>query len=156
MKNILSIFLMSISGIAFAQSGTVSAGGDVKQDQGSLSFSIGQVFTQSPENSTHSEGLQQAYEIFQVPPTVSSEELTLLWDVKVYPNPTTDFVILALNENAFGANFYLVSMDGKLLDKGVVSALQTKFFMADKKTGVYLLHLQNAEGQTLVHRIVKH
>jgi len=78
---------------AMAQQGIVSGGGEGSGTGGSVSATCGQVFYSSTQGV--SQGLQQPYEIFVVSSIESAQHISL--SVKAYPNPTTDYLILAFD-----------------------------------------------------------
>jgi hypothetical protein len=79
-----------------AQESINSSGGDATGIGGTVSYSIGQLAFISYTNASGivSQGVQQAYEIF----TVGIKEAELNISLSVFPNPTSDNLILQVND----------------------------------------------------------
>ena len=99
MKKIYTLLLFSLLGLfAMGQSAIVPLGGDAQGSTGSVSYTVGQVVTQTAANSNGSisvaEGVQQPYEI----QTVGVNDYPMITlNAKVYPNPTENMAQLELN-----------------------------------------------------------
>ncbi len=85
-KTCLMIICLVFFGFVFGQTSVNTAGGEVKNASGSVSYSIGQVAYTSVSNSNGSvsQGVQQAYQIS----TLNVEEKVFNFSLSVYPNPT--------------------------------------------------------------------
>ena len=82
----LIIILTGIT-VTFAQSAIVPVGGDAQNNNGSVSYTVGQIAIQTNGNESVSlsEGVQQPYEIMTVGVN-DFPQITL--NALVYPNPT--------------------------------------------------------------------
>jgi len=77
--------------------------------------------------------------------------------IKVYPNPTTDMVIVELMEagTTTTANITVYSMQGgKLLQKTINNESKFQFSLAGKPVGIYLVHVQSGERSEIA-KVVK-
>jgi hypothetical protein len=98
-KLVLSAILMfglCLNGLQ-AQEAVLSSGGNGYGRGGSVSFSIGQVVytTNTDITGTVSQGVQQPFEFYVLSGTDQTNDISL--DCSVYPNPTSDFVVLKLD-----------------------------------------------------------
>jgi hypothetical protein len=87
---IVILFLgFSITGL-HAQESVNTAGGNASGSGGSVSYSVGQIVytTNTGDNGTVAQGVQQAYEISAVTGIEEANNISLI--VSAYPNPTTD------------------------------------------------------------------
>jgi PKD repeat protein len=75
---------------------------------------------------------------------VSTEELDS--DLKVYPNPAEDFLIVQLNSKWEGSDLELFSLDGRKLISHLVSGNQTVVQCGALARGTYLLKLSSEKG----------
>jgi hypothetical protein len=106
---------------AQAQESVNATGGVVTGSGGTAAYSIGQVVYTTNTGSTGSvaQGVQHAYEIFPV----GIMETTLNITLSVFPNPTSDNLILQVSDyNNEKMTYQLYDMHGKLLNNGQVTA----------------------------------
>lgn len=152
------LLLMGI--YANGQSAFPALGGDVTNGNGSLSYTVGQLETQSATTrvanaervsaSIH-EGVQQTYSI---------EELKidgvagLDFEVTLYPNPTADNVTIRTANTAESLRYELFSIEGKRLQEGTLAGEEHTVEMKDYPSGSYLLRISVA-GRENNYRIVK-
>lgn len=140
---------------SYAQEAVVTAGGDVENGVGSVSYSIGQVFylTIEDDEFSVSQGIQQAYDV----DVLSTDELSFVIDLMVYPNPTTDILNLEVSDfTSSKMNYQLYDAQGKLVGNEVINSEVTQLSMSHLPTSSYLLHVQQ-EGKTVkTFRVVKH
>ena len=110
MKTIVFLFASVLSfNVTQAQNNTVSAGGDASGSNGSVSYSVGQVFYTSAEgdNGSISQGVQQAYDIGVITGVENADIVANL-----FPNPTVGNVQLNISNfesNAFQMNLFQVA-----------------------------------------------
>ena len=77
--------------------------------------------------------------------------------IKVYPNPTTDMVIVELMEagTTTTANITVYSMQGgKLLQKTINNESKFQFSLSGKPVGIYVVHVQSGERSEIA-KVVK-
>ena len=97
-RNIFLFYLAIYSLPLTAQVSLNAGGGDVNNSNGSISSSIGQVFFQVHNNGDFNiqDGVQQPYEISSV-----DIEENVLYDITVFPNPTTNALQISWQDNSF-------------------------------------------------------
>ena len=73
-------------------------------------------------------------------------------DIKVYPNPTTDYIFIQSPSNLLELNLYTIrgSLVKHLSDKGTVAKIQVN----DLKRGLYLLHIETKSSNKKVKIII--
>lgn len=76
----------------------------------------------------------------------------LVKQVSVYPNPTTDFVSINLNNQI--ANITLMEMSGKLIESQKNANSIVKFNLAGLASGIYLIKVQT-EKESVVYKVTK-
>lgn len=84
--------------------------------------------------------------------TMSVLENTMLDIVKIYPNPTTDFVSISSTENI--RSFELFDMTGKLIRVGLINSFETKIDLTSQNKGIYFLKI-NTDSGSLARKIVR-
>lgn len=158
----LSIFIVSLlcfAGAAFAQSAIVPVGGDAQSNNGSVSYTVGQVALQSSTNADGTvsilEGVQQPYEI-QTVGVDDYPQITL--NAVVYPNPTENLIRLQLNGfeipmDGLRANLY--DGNGKLLQTTAVVDEISSFQIGQYATGNYFLELRDGKRILKTFKVIR-
>jgi hypothetical protein len=147
-----SILLLCIYNV-HAQSGTVASGGNATGVDGSVSYTVGTTcYTTISDGSTVlTQGIQQPYEI-QV---VNGMEETGIALGSVYPNPTTDYVMLSLNGDLQNMHYTLCDVQGKFISRQNLVKQQTNIPMASLTNGAYLVKVYNDKKQLKTFKIIK-
>ncbi len=134
------IILLLVLGIrSYAQESTLSSGKSVKNESGSVSYSIGQTSFSAYKGSNGSvtQGVQQVYTI-EIIDGLSVEDIYLT----VYPNPTTDLLMLEVEEfSPKKINYMLFNMDGKLIDSNELKNQKTEIDMRNLVSAIYFLSI---------------
>jgi hypothetical protein len=133
---------------AKAQESVNVAGGDASGSGGSISYSVGQVdyTTNTDVSGTVSQGVQQPYEIF----TVEIKETELNISLSVFPNPTTNNLTLLISDYSNEKlSYQLFDMQGKLLNKGQVSAQKTQINTASLPSATYFISVVDQENKQI-------
>lgn len=155
-RTIFSVILTIVSFLGlYAQEATVSTGGEATGSSGSVSYSVGQVVYSSIEQSTGSisQGVQQAYEIF----ATSAKELTNIdLYVEAYPNPTTDVLILSIqNSDYTKAVFVLTDLSGKQILRQEITGEMTTIDMSNLIQSEYFVSVLFDKKEIKTFKIIK-
>jgi hypothetical protein len=156
-KQIMSILLLYVTGImgVQAQQSIITSGGDVSDNKGSVSYSIGQVayITNSGTSGTVTQGVQQAYEIYG---TSGINETGISLSVSAYPNPTTNYLNLKIeNFELSTLNFQLLDMQGKLLQTQKVTDKETQIDLSNYVPSTYFVRIINKSQSIKEFKIIK-
>lgn len=151
-KLLLILFFPSL---LFAQSGFVSSGGDAQSTSGNISFSLGQIDYKNAANSNgnFSEGIQQVF-VEEVETSLSN--FKSLPNLKVYPNPTSDFLFIEKFDvwtESVSANIY--DIQGKLLVSFKIENELHQVNIQNFTSGIYLLNFYNSSGSAKSFKIIK-
>lgn len=73
----------------------------------------------------------------------SVQEIAVDDRISVYPNPSSDYILLQADETIELVNIY--SLEGKLVKQETVGNYQSTISVSDLKTGVYIIELQTKE-----------
>lgn len=158
---ILIILCFAISNSSFGQIAVPSSGGEAAGSGGSTSYSVGQVAYTTNIGTTGSvaQGVQQPYEISVV--TGLDEVKGISLSVSAYPNPTTDFLQLKV-ENSVKTNhdlsqlsYQLYDINGKLLQSKKIKDTQTQIAMGSLIRASYLLKVSQNNTILRTFRIIK-
>jgi hypothetical protein len=93
----LMVIFTTLSHSSWGQQSVVTAGGDVDGAQGSLAYSIGQIFQNSLGQGNFQEGVQQPFEIY---PVTSNRNRMPPLSLQIFPNPTQEWVVLRREETS--------------------------------------------------------
>lgn len=142
-----------------AQKAIVVSGENIATSNYSASYSIGQVSQQSSFTSNRilNQGIQQPFEIFEIP-TLSIDNFSdTNIGIKLYPNPTLEFINLSIsNAETINASYQLFNLEGKLLTTLKINSLETSINMQRYPAGVYLLNLLDTDSNSLkTFKIIK-
>lgn len=139
-----------------AQESINAAGGNASGNGGSMNYSIGQVAfqTQTGTNGTIAQGVQQPYEISVVTEIEAVKGIRL--SVSAYPNPSTDYLTLSVDEfDVSNLSYHLYDLQGKLLQSGDMAGRQTSIAMRDLAPAHYFLRVLQGEKEIKIFKIIK-
>lgn len=139
-----------------AQESINAAGGDATGTGGSASYSVGQLVytTNTGTNGSASHGVQQAYEISEI--TEVNDVIGINLSVSAFPNPTTDYLNLEVdNNNGSSVKYQLFNISGKLLESKSFETMQTKIYMKNFAPAVYFLKVIENNKEIKTFKIIK-
>lgn len=151
MRLFLIFALLSTS--VFSQSALVSSGKTISNN-GSVSYSIGQVFVNQTANTAGSFnlGVQQPFEILRL----NLEEFDASINYKAYPNPTFGFFNIQLSNNfSFPYQLKMYDLRGKLVINRTVKKNNATIDITSQFQGIYLLQLLKTGKQVYSFKILK-
>jgi hypothetical protein len=153
-----TLFISIISlAVLQAQEVIPATGGNASGSGGLASYSVGQVVYQSYTGTSGSisEGVQQSYEIAVVTAVKETKGINL--SVTAYPNPTTDYLTLSINEfDISNLSYQLFDMQGKLLQSEKITGNQTSIVMSNFIPASYLLKIIEGKKEVKTFKIIKH
>lgn len=159
MKRSSKVFLLVIFTLSViymqAQEAVTTAGGNVANSSGAVSYTIGQPFVSvsNANGYTLSEGVQQAFEIMEV--GIAEEAKVLDVEVIVFPNPTEKEVNIQANGNDKEMQYQLYNVEGKVITAGSWCGEQYSISLQALAKGVYMLRLGDKERGERLFKIVK-
>jgi hypothetical protein len=151
-KIILTLGVIPLSLVGFSQQNTVSSGGDASGTGGSASYTVGQIDYQnvSGTNGSINEGVQQPFEFY----TIGIDENELL-NVLLFPNPTSDFVVISIEDFKNILNYQLFDTKGKLIIEDLIEAKETSINFKNLAKGSYHLRIHNGAKELQSIKIIK-
>lgn len=148
-------FFLIFTASAFAQNSVNASGGNTSSSSGNISFSIGQVFSETISNGTNSvsQGVHQPFEISTLGvdhnPNISLE-------MRIYPNPTTSTVFLKTGKQALqNADYQIFDVSGKLISKGKLLQTETAIDLSKNASGTYILIVSDSSQKLKTLKIIK-
>jgi len=139
-----------------AQETVTTAGGEATGGGGSSSYTVGQTFftTISGSNGSVAQGVQQPYEISVVTGIDGTESIKL--NIKAFPNPTTNFLVLSVEVDEFKEFTYQVfDISGKMLLKSIITENETIINLGSYPASTYLLRVMDGNKELKIFKITK-
>ena len=131
-----------------------ASGGDATGSGGSVAYSVGQIVYTTSTGTTGSvaQGVEQAYEIY----SVGIKETTLNISLSVFPNPTSDFLTLKVEDyNNETLSFDLLDEQGKLVLNEQITNQETQVAMSTLARGSYFINIVQTNKQIQTFKIIK-
>jgi len=153
-KTILIACLFFATQLMYSQKAIPASGGNATGSGGSFSYTVGQlVYTTNTGSGTLTQGVQQSIELF----TLSNPELTTVNLTAVtYPNPTSDYVVLAISDAKLtDLSYALFDLQGRVVVKGSVSQERSKISMENLASGTYILKVSQNNQALKTFKIIK-
>lgn len=153
-KLLLTSITFFVGTIVIGQNSVNVVGGDMYNNTGSISFSIGQVVIENTINTigSISQGVQQAFEIT----TLNLEENKLNLSLSAYPNPTQNQLILNIgNYNQEKLKYNIVSSEGQLLSQGSIHSNEIIIDFQQLPKALYFIEIQQELYKIQTFRIIK-
>tara|TARA_B100001142_G_C14178445_1_gene595148 strand:+ start:115 stop:600 length:486 start_codon:yes stop_codon:yes gene_type:complete len=143
LKKTITIVLIFISHYGFAQQSVVSSGSSVVSDQGSFSFSVGQILTSqnlSSSSAMFGESIILSHGVQQVFLQTCGENEKV--EILATPNPSDGkFTINLINWDEKEINLNIYDALGKNVFAGNIKNDQTKLNLSFLSSGVYIMSL---------------
>jgi hypothetical protein len=157
-KRIVSIVLFLALGLTAlqAEEAIPATGGNASGSGGSASYSVGQLVytTNTGTNGSVAQGVQQPFEISSVTGIEEAKGITL--QCSVYPNPTTDFMTLKIENFSLSTlTFQLFDLNGRLLENKKIVSNQTNIDMSNRNATAYFLKVFQSNKEVKTFKIVK-
>jgi hypothetical protein len=155
MRNALLLLLFCSSFNLYAQNNTVASGGQANGSGGTSSYSVGQINYSSYTGSSGSvtQGVQQPYEISVV---TSIKNIAIDLKAQIYPNPTTDQLILSINTQEYkNLRYILVDSQGKTIGSDKINQNAQRIDVSKLSNGTYFLRVLSNKQQLKTFQIIK-
>jgi hypothetical protein len=156
MKNIFIASFLFVLAESLSAQEVISSAGETQSISGcEVNWTLGEpaIETISSGSIIFTQGFHQS----KLTVTAIDELLVSDLELKVYPNPTTEFVVIQINQLNNKPAFSLYDLSGKLLQSQLISASETHVNLSEYASGTYLLKLnQNLQRPFQAFKIVKH
>ena len=155
-KQVLLILSLCLTIIVQAQESITTSGGNVSGSGGSTSYVVGQIVytTSTGANGSVMPGVLQPFEISVLSGNKEVEDITLM--VSVYPNPTTDYLILKVGTFQLSTlNFQLFDMNGKIIESNKLESNETSIRMNNLIQATYFLKIIDNNKEVKTFKIIK-
>ncbi len=154
MKIIILSLVLTFNFIVKAQESIVASGGDLNNNDVTVSFSLGQTMVLNFSNSDFSigEGIQQPLENS----ILSIEDVNTLSDFKVFPIPTSNYLEIKINDFVIEHLTYeILDLNGKSLLFGQINSVSTKINIENLDQAIYLLNIRKDNSIIKTSKVLK-
>jgi len=158
LKFVTSVILLflGLSNIQ-AQETLPATGGKASGTGGSASYTVGQIVytTQTGINgNTVAQGVQQPFETSVVTGIKKAQGITL--EVSAYPNPTSDYLTLKVeNYNTENLQYIVFDINGKLLQRVKCVGNKTSINIQNYPVANYYVKVLDSQKEIKVFKIIK-
>lgn len=156
-KSIILLLLswVCIVNTSISQENINASANEIVNETGSVSYSVGQVFTQcySNELGTINEGIQLSYEILVI---TGLEETDINIEASVFPNPAENYLILDIgNKNYSEMSYQVFNLDGKLMMTVKITSKQTNISLSGLSTSNYFIKVMDGNQAVKTFKVIK-
>ncbi|MBR5983394.1 MAG: T9SS type A sorting domain-containing protein [Bacteroidales bacterium] len=158
MRKFYSIILLFVlSGTAvFAQNAVPASGGNANGSSGSVSYTVGQPFYSANVGTSGqvSEGVQQAYEIYDV--TEVQNPISANISLSAFPNPTSDYLTLLIDGDFINdLDYAMYDITGKEIMQMQISSSETSIDMQSLPPATYFVRVTKGKNEVKTFKVVK-
>lgn len=148
------LLLVSMLTTGKAQQVVNTLGGNASGSSGSVSYSIGQLVFNSISGSsgTVTQGVQQPYEVSSLG---LEDNNNFTQNIIIYPNPTTAFLNLKLNNDTNELSYQIFDITGKLLKNETAITQENKIDISSFLPAIYLLKVFQNDNEFKTFKIIK-
>lgn len=142
--------------ISQAQEVISSQGSSYNTEAINIDFTIGEVISETLTSSDLSinQGFHQAIIVEEMVTDIINQS-TIDHGINVYPNPTTNYVILHMDEIE-GFQYQIFDLNGRAVTHAIINDSQTKIDFTKMKEGIYqLLIFDNNKNKLKGYKITK-
>ena len=140
-----------------AQETIPTSGGEANGSGGFVSYTVGQtVYTTNTGTNGNSvaQGVQQSFEISEVTGVEKAKSISLI--ISAYPNPTTNYLILNVeNYETVNLQYQLFDINGKLLQTVKATNNETQIKMSNLTPANYFVKVLDNKKEIKVFKIIK-
>jgi hypothetical protein len=156
MKYSIIILIFFLAGVMVSAQEVVSSNGDSKSAAGyEVSWTVGEAVIATMIGSTNT--LTQGFQQTRLTVTAVTDLLYPGLEIKVFPNPTQEFITIRFSEYIEDTRYSLYDLRGKLIENKLINAADTEINLKKYASGQYILKLTNKSRQAIqTFQIIKY
>ena len=145
----LAILLMLIPAVTMVSAQeVVSSNGDTQSAAGyEVSWTVGEAVIETLIGGTNT--LTQGFHQTRLTVTAVTNFLYPGIEIKVFPNPTQEFITIQFSEYIEDTRYSIYDLRGKLIENKLINSADTEIDLKKYASGQYLLKLITKSGQRL-------
>ena len=150
--NILLLLVFAVSSTT-AQT-VISANGGTATTAGTeVSWTIGEPITATVSDGTTT--LTQGFHQSKLTVTAINDIQIAGVEIKVYPNPTSDYVTVHFSKVMEKPTYFLFDLSGRIIEQKNIESTDVKIDMTNYAGGSYILKLNNGQQPLQTFKIIK-
>jgi hypothetical protein len=155
MKSLIlfSVFLLFVAGSATAQTVVSANGGTATAAGVEVSWTIGEPITETVTDGTTT--LTQGFQQSKLTVTAINDIQVSGVEIKVYPNPTSDYVTVHFSKVMEKPTYLLFDLSGRLIEQKNIETTDAKIDMTGYAGGSYILKLNSGQQPLQSFKIIK-
>ncbi len=152
-KNNILVLLVFFVMEVYSQNTINSAGVEVLNTTGSVSYSVGitSYTTIRSEEGSVTQGVQHSYQVF----ALSAASLDINEKINVYPNPTKDYINLTMTDYDTNSFCNMTDVNGKIIITKKINRDKTILDMRKLPSAIYFLKVYKKNKSTKTFKIIK-
>ncbi|HUV01680.1 MAG TPA: T9SS type A sorting domain-containing protein [Bacteroidales bacterium] len=153
---LISICLFSFGSFVQAQEAIPASGGNATGTGGTSSYTVGQLDYASYYDSGGkiNAGVQHPFEISEI--TGIKEASGIILECSVFPNPSTDFLMIKVeNYDSKNLSYRLYDVNGNLLENKKIEGNETQVWMRKFASGAYFIKVTDDIKEIKTFKIIK-
>jgi hypothetical protein len=156
MKYSVIVLILFLAGSVVSAQQVVSSNGDSQSAAGvDVSWTVGEAVIETLVGGSTT--LTQGFHQTKLTITAVSELLIPGLEIKVFPNPTQDFITIHISEYIEGSTYFLYDFTGRLLENKLILSADTEINLHKYASGQYILKLASKSRQPIqTFQIVKY
>ena len=105
---------------------------------------------------TKESSILDAFAVYEIINNKTKENISIKFDLNVYPNPTNDQITINFPDYTAKSNsqYSIYSIDGKLLTGQPITAISTDVSILDYPAGVYFIKVKD-EQTIIIKKFIK-
>ncbi len=149
----LIVFILLFTGNLQAQKVISANGGTATAAGTEVSWTIGEPITATVSDGTTT--LTQGFHQAKLTVTVVNEIQITGVEIKVYPNPTSDYVTVHFSKEVEKPTYRLFDLSGRLIEQKSIETTDAKIDMTGYAGGSYVLKLNSGQQPLQTFKIIK-
>ncbi len=156
MKYLVIVLILFLAGSMVSAQEVVSSNGDSKSAAGvEVSWTVGEAVIATMIGSTNT--LTQGFQQTRLTVTAVTDLLYPGLEIKVFPNPTQEFITIRFSEYIEDTRYSLYDLRGKLIENKMINSADTEIDLKKYASGQYILKLTNKSRQPIqTFQIIKY
>jgi hypothetical protein len=148
------LFLLFFAAGSLTAQTVVSVNGGTATAAGiQVSWTVGEPVVATVSNGTNT--LTQGFQQSKLTVTAINDIQVQGVEIKVYPNPTSNYVTVHFNKNIEKPAYLLFDLSGRIIEQKNIESTDTKIDMSGYSGGSYILKLRTAEQPLQTFKIIK-
>ena len=150
---LIAVLVQITTANVFAQEVISANGGTATAAGTEVSWTIGEPITATVSDGTTT--LTQGFHQSKLTVTVINDIQIAGVEIKVYPNPTSDYVTVHFSKVMEKPTYFIFDLSGRIIEQKNIESTDVKIDMTNYAGGSYILKLNNGQQPLQTFKIIK-